>query len=68
MSILDTMGTKIGIGHKLSDVLKDTLEEIMSKLENNDPNKHIHCIIYCTSSNRFFEDELDVILKIRKKV
>ena len=39
----------------------------MNKLEKNNPNEHIHCIIYCTSSNRFFEDELDVILNIRKK-
>ena len=67
MSILDTVGTEIGTGHKLSDVLKETLEEIMNKLEKNNPNEHIHCIIYCTSSNRFFEDELDVILKIREK-
>ena len=67
MSILDTVGAEINTGHKLSDVLKDTLEEIMKKLENNNPNDHIHCIIYCTSSNRFFEDELDVILNIRKK-
>ena len=33
MSILDTVGTEIGTGHKLSDVLKETLEEIMNKLE-----------------------------------
>ena len=67
ISLLDTVGTEIGSGHKLTDVLKETLEEIMKKLDNNDPNEHIHCIIYCTSSNRFFEDELDVILTIRKK-
>ena len=67
ISLLDTVGTEIGSGHKLIDVLKETLEEIMKKLDNNDPNEHIHCIIYCTSSNRFFKDELDVILTIRKK-
>ena len=67
LSLLDTMGTEIGSGHKLSDVLKETLEEIMKKLDSNDPNEHIHCILYCTTSNRFFKDELKVILKLREK-
>ena len=67
ISLLDTMGTEIGTGHKLVDVLKETLDEIINKLDKNDPNEHVHCIIYCTSSNRFFEDELDVILKLREK-
>ena len=67
VSLLDTMGTEIGKGHELDAVEKETLEEIVKKLDNNDPNEHIHCIIYCTTSNRFFEDELKVILEIRKK-
>ena len=67
ISILDTIGTEIGSGHKLSDVLNETLNEIMKQLNSNDPNDHIHCIIYCTTSNRFFEDELEVILKLREK-
>ena len=67
VSLLDTMGTEIGKGHELEVVEKETLEEIVKKLDNNDPNEHIHCIIYCTTSNRFFEDELKMILEIRKK-
>ena len=67
LTLLDTMGTEIGSGHKLADVLKETLEEIMKKLDNNDPNDHVHCILYCTTSNRFFKDELEVILKLREK-
>ena len=67
LSLLDTMGTEIGSGHKLSDVLKETLNEIMKKLNNINPNDHIHCILYCTTSNRFFKDELEVILKLREK-
>ena len=67
LSILDTMGTEIGTGHRLIDVLQETLEQITQKLNSNDPNEHIHCILYCTTSNRFFEDELDVILKLREK-
>ena len=61
------MGTEIGTGHRLIDVLQETLEQITKKLNSNDPNEHIHCILYCTTSNRFFEDELDVILKLREK-
>ena len=67
LSIIDTMGTEIGSGHSLVDVLKETLEQITQKLNSNDPNEHIHCILYCTTSNRIFEDELDVILKLRAK-
>ena len=67
LSITDTMGTEIGSGHSLLDVLKETLQQITQKLNSNDPNEHIHCILYCTTSNRIFEDELDVILKLRSK-
>ena len=67
LSVLDTMGTEIGSGHRLIDVLQETLEQITKKLNSNDPNEHIHCILYCTTSNRFFPDELDVILKLREK-
>ena len=67
VTLLDTMGTEIGKGHQLDEVEKETLEEVVKKLDNNDPNEHIHCIIYCTTSNRFFEDELKVILELRKK-
>ena len=67
LSVLDTIGTEIGTGHRLIDVLQETLQQITQKLNSNDPNEHIHCILYCTTSNRFFEDELDVILKLREK-
>ena len=67
LSLLDTMGTEIGTGHRLIDVLKETLNKITDKLDSNDPNEHIHCILYCTTYNRFFNDELEVILQLRKK-
>ena len=67
ISFTDSMGTEIGRGHDLEEVEKDTLEEINNKLNSNDPNEHIHGIIYCTTSNRFFEDELHLIQKIRAK-
>ena len=34
-------------------------------VNNPDPNQHIHCIIYCVTFNRFFEEETKIILKIR---
>ena len=67
LSLFDSVGTEIGKGHTLEDVQKDTLNEITKNLNINDPNEHIHCIAYCTTSNRIFEDELKVILKIREK-
>ena len=67
MSLIDTVGAEIGKEHTLEDVEKDTLNEITKNLNINNPNEHIHCIIYCTTSNRIFEDELKVILKIREK-
>ena len=67
LSLYDSVGTEIGQGHTLEDVKNETLEEITKNLNINDPNEHIHCVIYCTTSNRIFEDELKIILKIREK-
>ena len=67
ITLFDSVGTEIGKGHPLEDVQRDTLDEITKNLNINDPNEHIHCIVYCTTSNRIFEDELKVILKIREK-
>ena len=67
IALFDSVGTEIGGGHTLEDVQNDTLDEITKNLNINDPNEHIHCIVYCTTSNRIFEDELKVILKIREK-
>ena len=67
LTLYDTRGTEIGDGHKLEDVKDNTLKYIDEKLNSNDPNEHIHCILYCTTNNRFFIDELKVILKLREK-
>ena len=67
LTLYDSVGTEIGQGHTLEEVQKETLDEITKNLNINDPNEHIHCIIYCTTSNRIFKDELKVILKIREK-
>ena len=67
LTLYDTVGTEIGQGHTLEEVQNETLEEITKNLNINDPNEHIHCVIYCTTHNRIFKDELKVILKIREK-
>ena len=67
LSLYDTVGTEVGNDHSLNVVKKETLEEITQKLDNNDPNEHIHCVLYCTTFNRFVKDELKAILEIRKK-
>ena len=66
LSLFDSEGAELGKGHTLEDVEKRTLEEIKKQLNNNNPNNHIHCIIYCVTSSRFFEDEAKIIIKIRK--
>jgi hypothetical protein len=67
LTLYDSVGTEIGQGHTLEEVQNETLEEVTKNLNINDPNEHIHCIIYCTTHNRIFKDELKVILKIREK-
>ena len=67
LAITDTMGTEIGSEHKLVDVLEVTLGQLTKQLDSKNPNDHFHCIIYCTTSNRFVKDELKVILKLREK-
>ena len=45
LNLYDTVGTEVGKAHDLNDVENDTLEEITQKLNNNDPNEHIHCVL-----------------------
>lgn len=67
LSLYDTVGTEIGNCHNLKKVKEETLEQITENLNRKDPNQHIHCIMYCTTSNRFYKNELEVILEIRQK-
>ena len=67
LNLYDTVGAEVGKGHTLETVQKEILDLITKNLNNKDPNEHIHCLIYCTTSNRIFEDELKVILKIRER-
>ena len=67
IKVKKTVGTEIGQGHTLENVQRDILDEIAKNLNIKEPNEHIHCLIYCITSNRIIEDELKVILKIREK-
>ena len=67
ISLTDQVGEETGKEYNLDDVEKDTLNEITEKLNYNDLNEHIHGIIYWTTSNIFFKDELKLLLKIRER-
>ena len=65
LGLYDSVGAELGKNHTLEDIQNETIDVIVKQLSNPDPNEHIHCIIYCVTSNRFFEDESQIILKIR---
>ena len=65
--LVDTRGTEKNENFQLKDVMNETIDYISLKLNDIDSNQHIHCVIYCVTSNRFFEDEMKIIQKIRDK-
>ena len=67
LCLYDSVGAELGKNYTLEDVQNETINVIIKQLENPDPNQHIHCIIYCVSFNRFYEEEAKIILKIREK-
>ena len=67
LCLYDSVGAELGNNHTLEDIQNETIDLIVNKLSNPDPNQHIHCVIYCVTSTRFFEEEAKIILKIREK-
>ena len=67
LCLYDSVGAELGNNHTLEDVQNETIRLIEKQLNNSDPNQHIHCIIYCVTFNRFYEEETKIILKIRAK-
>ena len=67
LSLYDSIGAELGKNHTLEDVQNETINLIVKQLNNPDPNQHIHCIIYCVTFTRFYEEEAKIILKIREK-
>ncbi len=66
LCLFDSVGAEIGNGHTLKDVQMQTINSVMEKLNNPDPNEHIHCLIYCVTSNRVFNDESKTLLNLRE--
>ena len=62
LCLYDSVGAELGNNYTLEDVQNETINVIIKQLENPDPNQHIHCIIYCVSFNRFYEEEAKIIL------
>lgn len=67
LCLYDSVRAELGNNYTLEDVQNETINVIIKQLENPDPNQHIHCIIYCVSFNRFYEEEAKIILKLREK-
>ena len=65
LCLFDSVGAEIGNGHTLKDVQMQTINSVMEKLNNPDPNEHIHCLLYCVTSNRVFNDESKTLLNLR---
>jgi len=67
LCLYDSVGAELGKNFTLEDVQNETINLIVKQLNNPDPDQHIHCIIYCVTFNRFYEEETKIILKIREK-
>ena len=60
--IWDTKGIEQG-NYNINAANYDIEEAINNLLEENDPDKLIHCIWYCVHSNRFLNEEINNIKK-----
>ena len=67
IKFIDTRGTELSSSNNIITVQENTLNYIEKRLAEKDPNKTIHCLLYCITSNRFEDIEADVVLKLRKK-
>ena len=67
IKFIDTRGTELSTTNNIIKVQENTLNYIEKKLQEKDPNKVIHCLLYCINANRFEDIEADVVLKLRQK-
>ena len=67
--IYDTVGLELTEKTK-NDTIKDIHDLIQKKLDDNDPDKFIHCMWYCVQSNsdRLEKPEQDLITDISKQI
>ena len=67
--IYDTVGLELTEKTK-NDTIKDIHDLIQEKLDDNDPDKFIHCMWYCVQSNsdRLEKPEQDLIADISKQI
>ena len=64
---IDTRGTELCQENNIYAVKKNTLDYIKKRLLEEDPNRTIHCLLYCIQGNRFEEIEKVVISELRKE-
>ena len=67
IKFIDTRGTELDPSNNINKVKENTLNYIKKKLDEENPNETIQCLLYCTSSNRFEDIESEVLLSLRKK-
>ena len=67
IKFIDTRGTELSPLNNINKVEENTLNYIKQKLDEKNPNKTIHCLLYCINSNRFEDIESKVLLSLRKK-
>ena len=67
IKFIDTRGTELNPLNNINKVKENTLNYIEKKLGEKEPNKTIHCLLYCINSNRFEDIESEVLLSLRKK-
>lgn len=63
LTIYDTPGLELGGDNSLEKLSKGVNDEIRKGINSGDPNKAIHCVLYCVSatSHRFEEKEIQFI-------
>ena len=64
---IDTRGIELSNTNNIEVVKENTLDYIEKRLSEEDPNRTIHCLLYCIQGNRFQNIEKEVLCELRKK-
>lgn len=67
IKFIDTRGTELSNFNNIYVVKENTLNYIEERLSEKDPNKTIHCLLYCIQGNRFENIEAEILYELRKK-
>ena len=65
---IDTRGIELSNTNNIEVVKENTLDYIEKRLSEEDPNRTIHCLLYCIQGNRFQNIEKEVLCELRKNI